>query len=236
MRTNKKNLKKPNRLPETGAASGPRTSRIIRIRDSFTALTAIVSFVAGTLGILVLYANNKGAFANLKDDFYSWLYQDEAWNGLFNSYPEGYVDMASMGLSNTSLQLVVTVKHGRVDGVIAEKKLCKVGFPHGYKLLSGDVGIFGNSADVQAFDHESGFPRKYANLNIRRKGIILEVTAKEGSQWLLPNPVRIAMHPTIDPDAGMKSLLDFCAEEHAELMNKVHKIRGSRKTDSEPSE
>lgn len=218
MRTNKKSLRRPRGPVGRSEPNIPRVSWVVRMKEGFTALTALVSFIAGVFGILVLYANNKGAFADLKNDFYSWLYQEKAWTGLFNNFPEGYVDMASMNLSDTSLQLVIIVKDGNVEGVIADKKLCKVGFPNGYKLLKGDIGVFGNTANVQAFDFEAGFLREYAELKIKREGIVLEVEASEGSKWLLPRPVRIAMHPETDADTGMKSLLDFCATERAELM------------------
>lgn len=202
------------------------------MKEGFTTLTAIVSFIAAILGILVLYANNKGAFADLKNDFYSWLYQEKAWTGLFNNFPEGYVDMASMNLSDTSLQMVVIVKDGKVDGVIADKKLCKVGFPNGYKLLKGNIGLFGNTANVQVFDFEAGFLREYAELKIEREGIVLEVEAREGSKWLLPRPVRIAMHPETDADTGIKSLLDFCATERAELMKHLGQTQKSHGVES----
>ena len=225
MRTKKKSLRNPRRPVGVNEPNIPPVSWVVRMKERFTALTALVSFIAAVLGILVLYANNKGAFADLKNDFYSWLYQEKAWTGLFNNFPEGYVDMASMNLSDTSLQLVIIVNDGNVDGVIADKKLCKVGFPHGYKLLKGDIGVFGNTANVQAFDFEAGFLREYAELKIKREGIVLEVEAREGSNWLLPHPVRIAMHPETDTDTGMESLHDFCATERAELMKHLGQIQ-----------
>ncbi len=228
MRTKKKSLRRPRRPVGVSEPNIPRVSWVVRMKESFTALTALVSFIAGILGILVLYANNKGAFADLKNDFYSWLYQEKAWTGLFNNFPEGYVDIASMNLSDTSLQLVIIVNDGNVDGVIADKKLCKVGFPYGYKLLKGNIGVLGNAANVQVFDYEAGFLREYAELKIKREGIVLEVEAKEGSKWLLPHPVRIAMHPETDADTGMESLLDFCATERAELMKHLGQTQKNR--------
>lgn len=219
MKTNKKSLKKPSALSSSKIPPTPEKSRINKIKDGFTALTAIVSFVAAVLGLLVLYANNKGAFSGLKDDFYVWLYKKDSWTGLFNNFPEGYVDMASMNLSDTDLQLVMVINGGRIDGVIADKKLCKIGFPNGYKLLTGDIGFLGNTAEIQAFDFEHGFLREYAKLAVKRDGVVLEVKAKKGSEWLLPQPIRIAQHPTTDTDTAMKELLKFCDEERTELMN-----------------
>lgn len=225
MKTNKKSLRKPSTPNKNKTSFAPEKSWINRIKDGFTAITAIISFVAAVLGLLVLYANNKGAFSEIKDDFYTWIYERDAWTGLFNNFPEGYVDMASMNLSDTDLQLVIAVNGGRIDGVIADKKLCKIGFPNGYKLLKGNIGFFGNTADVQAFDFEQGFIREYAKLEINREGVVLEVKAEKGSEWLLPQPIRIAQHPTTDTDAGMKGLLKFCDEERAELMNFIIKNR-----------
>ena len=225
MKTNKKSLKKPSALSNSKSPSTPEKSRITKIKDSFTALTAIVSFVAAVLGLLVLYANNKGAFSELKNDFYVWLYEKDSWTGLFNNFPEGYVDMASMNLSDTGLQLVMIINGGRIDGVISDKKLCKIGFPNGYKLLKWDIGIFGKTAEIQAFDFEQGFLREYAKLAVKRDGVVLEVKAKKGSEWLLPQPIRIAQHPTTDTDTAMKGLLKFCDEERAELMNLIIKNR-----------
>lgn len=231
MKINKKSLRKPSSLNKT--SSTLEKPWVEKIKEGFTALTAIISFIAAALGLLVFYANNKGAFSELKDDFSTWIYKRDAWTGLFNNFPEGHIDMASMNLSESDLQLVILVNGGLIDGVIADKKLCKIGFPNGYKLLKGDIEFLGNTADVQAFDFEQGHLREYARLEIKREGVILEVTAKKGSEWLLPQPVRIAQHPTKNTDTGMKDLLKFCDEERAELMNLILKNRDAPAITSE---
>ena len=127
--------------------------------------------------------------------------------------------------SKCRTRVVMIINGGRIDGVISDKKLCKIGFPNGYKLLKGDIGIFGKTAEIQAFDFDQGFLREYAKLAVKRDGVVLEVKAKKGSEWLLPQPIRIAQHPTTDTDTAMKGLLKFCDEERAELMNLIIKNR-----------
>lgn len=77
MRTKKKRLRRIRRPAEVSERNTPSVSWVVRLKERVTALTALVGLIAAVLGILVLYANNKGAFAHLKNDFYSWLYQEK---------------------------------------------------------------------------------------------------------------------------------------------------------------
>jgi hypothetical protein len=225
MKAPKKSLKKPSRSPSAVKEEPARASWVVRVKDSFTAMTAVVSFVAAVLGLLVIYANNKGAFSTLTNDFYAWLYDSEEWTGLFNNFPEGYVDMASMELSDTPLQLVLTIERGRIDGVIADRRLCKAGFPHDYKLLKGEVGVFGRTASIQAFDYVGGYMQEYAAFTLARDGVVLSVSPKPDSTWLLPAGVRLAKHPDMNVEAGIESLNGFCADEMRELLDSRRKSR-----------
>lgn len=188
----------------------PKTSLATSVKEVFAALTAVSLFVNALLGGLVLYANNKGLFSDLTDDFYGWLYEEEYWNGLFNNYPEGYVDMASMELSETTTQLVLTSHRGQIDGVISDRRLCGVGFPNGYKLLKGEISLFGNSAKVIAWDVEKGYPVDYAEFSIDREGVVIKVTPKQNSRWLGDETLRLAQHPDMDTDQAMQNLYPFC--------------------------
>jgi hypothetical protein len=231
MKILKRTLKKPS-VPKPKSVISPRKSWTLQVKDSFTALTAVVSFVAAVLGVLVLYAGNKGLFEDLAKDFYSWLYEEQAWNGLFNNYPEGFVDMASMNLSDTTLQLVLTNQRGSIDGVMSEKRLCKVGFPHDFKLVRGHVSIFGKTASITIWDIEQGYPKDYAEFTLKRDGAILDVTPKNNSLWFGKNTLRIAQYPDVVPDQAMKNLNGFCSEEMEALMKSL-KSRISAKTKRE---
>ena len=200
-------------MPNPDKISERKVTLFEWVREAFTALTAVVTFIAGVLGLLVLYATNKGLFADLSEDYYKWLYDEDAWTGLFNNYPEGVVDMPSMNLSDTNMQLVLTVHRGEIDGVMSEKRLCEVGFPHGYKLVKGQISALSGNASVTVWDIEQGYPKDYAEFNITREGVVVEVTPKSNSRWFGSETIRLAQHPYINPDKAMRNLFHFCQTE-----------------------
>lgn len=219
MRTQKNTLRKPHGTKLH--APSKFLSWVTRIKEGVTTLTAIVTFVAAIMGALVLYATNKGLFADLTKDVYSWLYEGDAWDGAFNNFPEGYIDMPAMKLSDTTMQLVLTNDRGTIDGVMAEKSFCKVGFPHDFKLVKGSVRVFGKSADITIYDYELGYPTNYAEFSVKRDGVVLEVTPKRNTQWFGQNTLRIALDPSQGRDEAMDRLDSFCKAEFSELMKSV---------------
>jgi hypothetical protein len=196
--------------PTSSSKTTQKKSIFNSIKDAFNALTAVISFIAAVLGLLVLYASNKGLFTDMTNDFYAWFYNEKEWTGAFNNYPEGYVDMASMELSDTSMQLVLTVNRGSIDGVMSDKRLCRVGFPHGYKLVEGKLSLFTDSGTITVWDIEQGYPKNYAQFDMTRKGVTIEVTPKKNSKWFGEETVKIAQHPTITPDQAMGRLFSYC--------------------------
>lgn len=229
MKQKRTSLKRPSRSSTREVTRGNADlSKKLGVTEALKAFTALVSFVAAVLGLLVLYANNKGAFADLTDDFYGWLYEDAAWTGLFNNFPEGYVDMASMGLSDTSMQIVMSAKRGKIDGAIAERSLCTVGFPHDYKLLRGEVNLLGRTADLVVWDVVGGHHRDYATLSASLEGVILNVEGgTKESRWPAVTAVRLGQHPSIGADTAMDALAGYCANERKVQMEELRGLRDS---------
>lgn len=182
-----------------------------KVRSAFNTLTAIFAFISSVLGALVIYATNKGAFSELIDDYYRYAYSDVGWTGMFNNFPEGYVDMASMNLSDTDMTLVMIAKHGKLDGVMAGKDVCASGLPFDYVLIDGETELFGYGADITAFEFVGGHRKVLAKFHLRRDGILLDVFPKMPGMIFGEVPFRIARHPDMTPDEAMDSLRGFCA-------------------------
>lgn len=228
MRQKKTTLRKPSTSANSARRESPTTAPgSWRVSDFFKTLTAILGFATAVLTVLVLYANNKGAFEELADDFYERLYEDGAWTGLFNNFPEGYVDMASMGLSDTSMQLVMIAKRGQIDGVIAERSLCAVDARSDYKLLRGDVSMFGRSATLVVWDVVSGHPKEYAELRASLDGVVLNLKDPDGSLWRSQAPLRLGKHPELDADPAMTALAGYCNSEGQGRTTSIGKGGGS---------
>lgn len=199
--------------PHAGSRAGDayRASFFDRVRSAFSTLTAIFAFISSVLGALVIYATNKGAFSELIDDYYKYVYSDTGWTGMFSNYPEGYVDMASMSLSDTDIKLVITVKHGRLGGAMASKAVCASGLQFDYVLIDGEIEIFGYGANITAFDFFGGHRKVLAEFHLRRDDILLDVFPKTPDTIFGAAPFRIARHPDMTPDEAMDTLRGFCA-------------------------
>lgn len=182
-----------------------------RVRSAFNTLTAIFAFISSVLGALVIYATNKGAFSELIDDYYQYVYSDTAWTGMFNNFPEGYVDMASMNLSDTDIKLVITAKHGRLGGVIAGKAVCGLGLPFDYVLIDGQSDFLGSGADITVFEIFGGHRKVLAEFHLTRDDIMLDVFPKTPDTIFGAAPFRVARHPDMTSDEAMDTLRGFCA-------------------------
>ena len=199
--------------PHAGSRAGDayHASFFDRVRSAFNTLTAIFAFISSVLGALVIYATNKGAFSELIDDYYRYVYSDIEWTGMFNNFPEGYVDMASMSLSDTDIKLVMIAKQGRLSGVMAGKDVCASGLPFDYVLIDGETELLGYGAGITAFEFVGGHRKVLAEFHLRRDDILLDVFPKTPDTIFGAAPFRIARHPDMTPDEAMDSLRGFCA-------------------------
>lgn len=78
------------------------------------------------------------------------IYDSEAWVGSFDKYPEGLIDIESLGIStnvDAALELEV-VEGNRIDGRIWWRGSCSFGGPYSGLLLEGKIKLGGSSADV----------------------------------------------------------------------------------------
>lgn len=140
-----------------------------------------------------------GEWGKTADQFSSWYHEDAAWNGKWTNNPEGYVDLADMGLSKDDIEIALIVKDGEIGGTIATKAICdRVPFVD-FILLRGDLSG-GHTANVIAWDIFGGHKTDIAKLKLERDGITMKVTFEEGANQLFPAEAKIARDPNFDPN------------------------------------
>lgn len=160
------------------------------------------AIVASTTVAWALLTNSAAVLQNLRDtpesfreteaQFQSWLHEDEEWTGNWSSNPEGVVDTASMGLSDTDLQVTLWATGGELDGTIATRRICEA-MPFANILLRGEVS--GDQATVIAWDYVGGREVQLATLNFAREGSVMTVTPTEGNAGWFVERARIGRHP-----------------------------------------
>lgn len=199
--------------PRAGSRAGDtrRVPFLENLRSSFSALAATLAFISSALGVLVVYATNKGAFSDLLDDYYKYVYSDAEWTGAFNNFPEGSLDIASMNLSDTDVEIIIAAKHGKIGGAMAGKPVCKYGLPFDFILIEGETAFLGTKADVRAYDFVGGDKKILAEFSLRLDGVVLDVIPKTQHGMFGGAPLRIARHPDRTSDQAMDTLRGFCA-------------------------
>ncbi|WP_461478957.1 hypothetical protein [Pararhodobacter aggregans] len=92
------------------------------------------------------------------------VYRSEAWTGVFDRYPEGVVDMASLGIStNVDAALEIEVVEGnRIDGRIWWQGSCESGSPYSGLLLDGRIELGGRAAQVAIWEMVGGHRIQFA--------------------------------------------------------------------------
>lgn len=86
------------------------------------------------------------------------MYRTEIWTGVFDTFPEGFVDMNDMEISSlvdAALEIEV-VEGNRLDGRVWWEKSCDLGSPYSGLLLEGCISISGSSANVIVYDFRGG--------------------------------------------------------------------------------
>lgn len=188
----------------------------------------LVSFIgAGMYGLLAngptLLANAEKIPAEIErvsDRFFAWYYEDDAWEGLWSSNPEGYVDFEDMQLSaDSDVRLHLLAEHGRIGGEISTKSTCQVVPMFDYLLLEGTIS--GDTATITAFDFIGGERKDFFQFTAKRDGVVILVALKEGAQEWLPTPIRIGLHPDREGEDPYDQLTGTCALEKEELMRSI---------------
>ncbi len=148
--------------------------------------------------------------------FRSWLKEDSEWTGHWTARPEAYADIADMQLSDVDMQITIWSSQGGIDGTIATKKICKALPLLNYVLLRGEV--FGNTANVIAWDIVQGHKTDFAKLTLVRDGNIISVTPTNGMKDWFPTVARLARSsPGEEPEPDQS----FCAPEREALFKKI---------------
>lgn len=157
-------------------------------------------------------------FRETMQQFTAWAKEDSEWSGRWSSFPEGYVDMADMDLSDVDMQITIWANQGYIDGTIATKKVCQsIPFVN-YVLLRGKVS--GNTAVVTAWDIIQGHKRDFAELKLVRDGVIMTVTPISGRKEWFPDIARIALHPG-EQEEDHSPDHEFCVEERKLLFDQI---------------
>ena len=152
--------------------------------------------------------------------FRSWVKEDSEWTGKWTTHPEGFADLEDMQLSDVELEIVIWATEGKIDGTIATRRLCKELPMLNYILLEGTV--FGDSANVTAWDLIGGHRLEFARLKLERNSYLMEVTPASGNTEWFPASARIARDPSAPEE---KDKLDadhtFCANEKAAFLKSL---------------
>ena len=125
----------------------------------------------------------------------SIVYSSEAWTGTFDKYPEGLVDMASLGIStnvDAALELEV-VEGNRLDGRIWWQGSCAFGSPYSGLLLDGHIKLGGSSAEVVIWELVGGHRVDLAHGLLEIDGIMIRFS--EFRESLRLNESKIAKNP-----------------------------------------
>jgi len=103
------------------------------------------------------------------------VYRTETWTGIFDTYPEGIVDMNDMEISSfvdAALEMQV-VEGNRLDGRVWWKNSCDLGSPYSGLLLEGYISIGGSSADVIVYDFQGGHRLDYFSGHLSNDGLLI---------------------------------------------------------------
>ena len=124
----------------------------------YLAIGIIIGLGVDALGIPKSIVEFKSNMTEAREYASSLVYRTEIWTGIFDTFPEGVVDMNDLGISssvNAALELAV-VEGNRLDGRVWWENSCDLGSPFRGLLLEGYIRIGGSSADVKILDFMDG--------------------------------------------------------------------------------
>ena len=177
-------------------------------------LVTLVALATGVLTMLKVYASDEEAFKRYADRLVAWHYKTELWNGYFSNFGEEIVNLEEMNLSRDSSMTRTLASSGNlIDGGMSEKRLCGIFPPQDFKLVSGSISHFGNSAEIQIFEIVQGHTKVYAEFKLHYDGLVLEVTPKRNSRWFGSDTIRLLQHPGSTVDTGFKQMKGACKDE-----------------------
>ena len=188
------------------ATSNPNQTPLYKRVWVVASAVGAVMFALGLNGPTILQNLRKmpSEVEATRDQYLSWMKEDEEWTGSWSSFPEGIVNMEDMNLSNTRLKLSLTSKNGELGGEISSPAICR-DMPHfDFLLLRGKVS--GRTAEVIVWDVVGGKTVEFARLTLERIDGVITVTPKSGKTSWFEDNARIGKHP----DAENNFLVGYC--------------------------
>lgn len=187
---------------------------------------SILGFVFFTLIV-----NAPALFANLenlpsdtnrvKKRFLGWYYDDEAWTGLWSGFPEGYVNLAEMELSDVDLTIDLISENGEINGIIASKKMCEATPFSPFLLIDG--GVNGNTATISIYDYIGGRRTDFVTAKLSRDGAVMTVHPVGGLVEWLPDKARLGLDPDPNDEKTKNIFSSFCHEELTDAIKRLRK-------------
>jgi hypothetical protein len=126
---------------------------------------------------------------------YEKAYSPLDWTGIFDTFPEGFVDYNDMGISSpVKAALDISVYDGnRLEGTIWWQGSCSLGLPYQGILIDGEIKLGGTTAIVEVYDFKDGRRVSFFTGEMRNDGSIIEFSNFPENTAL--NGSRIAQNP-----------------------------------------
>lgn len=190
-----------------------------------------VWFVGSVAALALLLANINSILANVRelpgevrktsDQFFDWYGDYPAWRGHWTNFPEGFVDIDQMNLSEDDFRIDIDeTTQGQIVGSIETKGICDKTPIHERLLIDGTISS-ARTAKISVFEFVGGYRRDFASLNLRRDGIIMTVTPDEDPGAIFAKEARIANSP--DGLVGIEDREPLCAGKEANFIMDVAK-------------
>lgn len=191
-------------------------------------LTAALAGVTQAPAFFKGLNDTPSEFSKTKNSFLSWFKEDDAWVGMWSSFPEGVVDMASMNLTDSDFIFYIENSQGEMGGYFTSQTVCKIA-PLSFGILMLDGKASASKATAEVFDIVQGRRLHIANFSFSRDGNVLTVKQIDGVAPLIEAPLRLGKHPspeesTSTVDAPERDSSGPCSE-----MKEFFKGLGDRK-------
>lgn len=188
------------------AAKGTKkySSRVWNSRiEGFVRHSRMLYFLLGLIfGLSAYLLELPTRIVNFRDNYpeaeacmYDKIYSPSNWTGIFDTFPEGNVDINDMALfSPVEAALDLAVYDGnKLDGTIWWQGSCGLGLPYQGILIRGDIKLGGLVANVEVYDFKGGHRISLFTGVLKNDGLIIEISQFPSEMGL--NGSRIAIPP-----------------------------------------
>lgn len=155
------------------------------IREAFSFSKAIYLMIGVALGFAVNALSIpknilefKTHYEDAKRFIEQKIYHPADWSGIFDTFPEGIVDMNDLGIfSPGDAALEIEAVDGNIlDGRIWWDKSCESGTPYTGVLITGHIDFGGSKAHVEVYDFIGGHRIQFFEGKLMNDGLIMEFT------------------------------------------------------------